>query len=441
MKNAQPNIIYIICHDLGKHLGCYGAEVYSPNLDRFAEEGVKFTNMFCNAPACSPSRGCGMTGMYSHTNGLMGLVNCGWSMPESTPTIVDYLNDAGYETVHVGLQHERYSVEANRYQIHGDDTFEERLVENAVGNAIKYLESRKGSTTPFYLNVVTHEVHATIWQNTFMPERLKVYQDDYPDKPYIPRYVPDVPALREVMLKFQACIRYFDKQIQRLFDAVERLGYKENTLVIFTTDHGIGNVRAKGTLYDRGTEIAYMMQMPGTIGSGEVFSDLTQNIDIVPTLLEAAGLEIPSTVQGKSFWKKLIGQDYTPHREIFTERNYHGDTYDPMRSVRTERYHYIKNFAENPKKEWLPHEVPYMNDTYKWWYVELWPEFTLPRDKEELFDVVNDPDEFINLAYDPAYQEIKAELSRKLDQWMHDTKDPLLEGDIPDKLNGWPDKK
>ena len=105
MPTQRPNILYVICHDLGKQLGCYGLGLDSPNLDRFAAGGALFGSAFCNSPACSPSRGCAMSGQYAHTNGLMGLVNQGWSMPESTRTIVDELNDAGYQTAHFGLQY------------------------------------------------------------------------------------------------------------------------------------------------------------------------------------------------------------------------------------------------------------------------------------------------------------------------------------------------
>ena len=86
----SPNILYFVCHDLGRMLGCYGARVATPNLDRFAADGVKFTNAFCSSPACSPSRGCAMTGQYAHTNGLMGLVNGGWTIPKEKKTIGQY---------------------------------------------------------------------------------------------------------------------------------------------------------------------------------------------------------------------------------------------------------------------------------------------------------------------------------------------------------------
>ncbi|MBD3309527.1 sulfatase-like hydrolase/transferase [candidate division KSB3 bacterium] len=450
MAHIHPNFIYVICHDLGKHLGCYGATgVPSPNLDRFAADGVKFNSAFCSAAACTPSRGCAMTGQYSHTNGLMGLVNFGWSLPQETKTVVDYLNEAGYETAHFGLQHERYAGWANRYQIEGNPYIEgdrrghrRVLAERAITDAIAYLKERKGldKPRPFYLNVGTVEVHASRWGG-LVPgsprNRESIYGAVPPERAFIPHYIPDVPQLRRVMGKFEGAIRYLDNQVQRLFDAVEDLGYSEDTLVIFTTDHGIANMRSKWWIYDRGVEIALIMRMPGTIGEGEVISDLIPNLDITPTILEAAGIEIPPAVQGRSFWKRLTGGNYDPHEAIFVERNYQTD-YDPMRAIRTERFHYIRNFGENPKKAWLPDEVPYMNETYDRYFYELWPEPSLSRDEEELFDVEQDPDEFVNLAYNSRYRDTKSRLAAQLDQWMRDTDDPLLKGPIPDRLYGWP---
>src|SRR5688572_24149922 len=121
----RPNIIHVVCHDLGRHVGAYGARIATPNLDRFGAEGAIFSRAVTNSVACSPSRGCAMSGMYAHTNGLMGLVNCGWSMPESTPTIVDHLNGAGYQTANFGMQHERWRVEANRYDVQGPSTWDD----------------------------------------------------------------------------------------------------------------------------------------------------------------------------------------------------------------------------------------------------------------------------------------------------------------------------
>lgn len=438
MPATRPNIIYIVCHDLGRHLGCYGADVPSPNLDRFATGGVTFTRAFCSSPACSPSRGCAMTGQYAHTNGLMGLVNRGWSLPEERRTIVDELNDAGYETAHFGMQHERYSAAANRYRVEGHRTESDTFAENAVADAVAYLESRAGSPTPFYLNVGTFEVHPSRWLATMPHNRLEHYDVDPPRDVYVPPFLPDVPAVREALGQFQGAIRFLDAQVQRLFDAVERAGHRDNTLVVFTTDHGIAAHRAKTTLYDRGTEITLLLQMPGTIGVAETHSHLIQNIDILPTLLEAAGVAIPPRVQGKSFWPLLTGGTYEPHPAIVTERNWHSAQYDPMRSVRTERFHYIRNFDEHPLRQWLPHEILRGPSAAAPTFDAVWPAMTEPRAAEELYDMTADPEEFTNLAGDERHGPVKRELAATLDDWMRRTDDPLLRGPIPDRLNPWP---
>ena len=131
----------------------------------------------------------------------------------------------------------------------------------------------------------------------------------------------------------------------------------------------------------------------------------------------------------------LTGGDYTPHEEIFTERNYHeGD--DPIRSVRTKRFHYLRNFDKQAKRKWLPHEILAMPSPKR----DGWPSPALPRDEEELFDVQKDPQEFVNLAANPEYAAIKQELAAKVADWMKTTDDPLLDGPIPDMMNPWPEK-
>ncbi|MHC4718322.1 MAG: sulfatase-like hydrolase/transferase, partial [Planctomycetota bacterium] len=112
-KRNGLNVIQIILHDTGQAFGCYGMEVKTPHVDAFAAEGVRFSNHFCNSTPCSPARGCVMTGQYAHHNGLIGLVNKGWDIPDGVPTVVDHFNDAGYETVLCGLQHERHPRKGN----------------------------------------------------------------------------------------------------------------------------------------------------------------------------------------------------------------------------------------------------------------------------------------------------------------------------------------
>jgi arylsulfatase A-like enzyme len=253
------------------------------------------------------------------------------------------------------------------------------------------------------------------------------------------------------MAAFQACIRYTDREIQTLFDAVHRLGLEDSTVILFTNDHGVAAHRAKSTAYEAGTGVSLLVRGPGI--QPAVVDHLVQNIDLAPTLLEAGGVSIPPEVQGRSFWPLLIGEDYTPHDQIFTERNYHGGApsdqpmptttphpgYDPMRTVRTDRYHYIRHLGQDMGRYWLPHEVvDRLKPGYKMWWDRMWPEMTEPRPEEELFDLQEDPNEWSSLAADPAYADIKEDLAGRVDDWMKQTGDPILGGPIPDRMNPWP---
>lgn len=446
----RPNIIFYICHDLGQQLGCYGHMISSPNLDRFADQGVRFENSFCNSPACSPSRGCIMTGKYAHSSGGIGLAHMGWPLPREQKTIVDYLNDNGYETAHVGLNHERHAG-TNHYQIDEERTWEDHRAENAINKAVEYLESRKNAEKPFYLNIGSHEVHRT----SYTRHAETIYGGSVPpDEVYIPGWMPDTPALRKEFGMFQAAIRYMDTHLGRLFGAIERMGYLDNSIVVVTTDHGISANRAKGTLYDRGVETALMMHLPEGMRNGYTVDHLIQNADLAPTLLEAAGVEAPSDMQGRSFWPLLTGGTYTPHEQIFIERNFHGeklrgdtdyrDLLDPVRSVRTRNFHYIRRFDPTVKgREWLPWEMmPAGDPTIS--FEGLWPEKTEPRKGEELYHVRHDPLEMRDVAAQPEYRNVKAELGVKLQKWMEDTGDFVISGEVPRRYqepgwgNNWP---
>jgi N-sulfoglucosamine sulfohydrolase len=438
----RPNIIYIVAHDLGRMLGCYGRGFESPNLDRFAREGVLFNRTFCTTTACSPSRGCAWTGQYAHTNGLMGLVNRGWSLPVDRKTIVNYMNDAGYHTTLVGLDHIRKFREDHRFKEYRDADPRTAV---AVDNAISFLRDQQGESTPFYLNMGTTEVHGSQW-GTFFANR-----EEGGSNPPIDRYgwkdlertpVPptfkDAPQVREEMANYQECIRYLDFHLGRLFNAIDRLGYRDNTIIMFNTDHGMEGLRGKGTLYELGMEIACMMRGPG-IESGTTVDHMIQNIDYTPTFLDATGEDIPEILEGTSFWPLLSGGDYTPRTHIFAERNWHGPSNDPMRSVRTESYHLIRNFDTSLKTAYTPETVPEIRETFESYPSSLFPGGDDPRPEYELFDLEKDPYDWNNLAEDSSHQDVKNDLAERLEQWMRDTKDPLLDGEIPNMLNGWPE--
>lgn len=425
----QPNVIYLVAHDLGKETSAYGSPFRTPNFDRFAAGGVLFTDAVCSSPCCSPSRGCAMTGMTAHNNGLAGLANPGWdwALPQSVRTVVDDFNDAGYETVHSGMQHERQNKNDNHYQKVLPSS---GWVESAVDGAIDFLKQRREGDRPFYLNIGTNEVHSGQWQ-TNKPDRqhtrnIDLYGSVDPESLALPHYLPDLPQVRKEWAAFAGCVEYWDSQVGRLLATLEELGTYKDTIVILTTDHGVATHRGKGTLYREGIEISLAVRAPGMTDPGRKCDDLIANIDVLPTLLEACNIAVRPEIQGHSFLPRLTGSDYAPNSHIFVERNFHTD-FDPMRSIRTKDFVLIENFDPSREYCYLPGEIPQMNESYAHWFTGLWPKGTIPRPRWELFDRRSDPDEFRNVADDPAHGALVSDLRELLHAWMRETRDPLLE--------------
>jgi arylsulfatase A-like enzyme len=357
--------------------------------------------------------------------------------------MVDHLNDAGYETAHFGFQHERLDATKNRYRIEGnlydDDDWinrEGEWCDCAISRGIGYLEANRKSKQPFYLNIGTMEVHASRWSpSESIPansrhHRGQIYGKFDPNDVDLPNNWPEIPSCRDTMARFHGSIEWLDHWFGQLMAAIDRLGYREDTIIIFTTDHGIHGPRSKTTLYDRGVEIACLISLPHKAHAGLVVDHLMQNIDLAPTVLESAGVDVPAEMNGKSFWPLLNGTDYTPHDAIVVERNYHALDYDPIRALRTKDFHYIRNFDTTTRRQCKPYEITNLKQLSQedLDYTEAKP--ILFKEPEELYSIDHDVDEFHNLAKDKSHAKIKKYLSEYLDQWMIDFKDPLLDGVI-----------
>src|SRR5437870_4686149 len=185
----RPNILLIITHDTGQHLGCYGRQsVRTPNLDRLAAEGVRFENHFCTAPQCSPSRGSILTGRFPHVNGLMGLVNRGWHLPDSETTLAEYLGAAGYETLLFGFQHEKRDLSSLRrcYQWISDRSVPP-LGENVAPEVARFLRERGTRDRPFFAMVGFEETHRPFDR----------YAPADPAAVEVPPFLPDLPEVRQ----------------------------------------------------------------------------------------------------------------------------------------------------------------------------------------------------------------------------------------------------
>jgi len=423
-------ILQIICHDLGRHCQPYTAEVRTPALKALATESVVFTDAHCASPACSPSRGCLMTGCHASTHGMIGLAHLGWSLDPAVQTLTDHFNAAGIHTAHFGMQHERMNLRDNRYQTEGGDTPRARFCEVGFADALEFLE-RWDVKKPLYLNIGTMETHISEWGNMNRGGRRETYGAVAEGEVHVPPFMPDRPALRKALAPFEGCIEFFDRQLGHFIERLKESGLYDRTMLVFTTDHGISGLRAKGTLYGNGTETALMIKLPGNRGAGRVIKAPATNIDIAPTFLEAAGVEVPPTMEGRSLWPLLMDEPgYQPRDHLFIERNFHSN-FDPMRAILTPDVHYIRNFHPAPLWEWTPAEVPELKADYAQYLNEMWQPFTMPRPAEELYLRTDDPWELDNRAQDPSLADLKASLSRQVNEWMESRADFLLTGQHP----------
>lgn len=411
----RPNILEIICHDLGRELPCYGRKaVEAPNLDRLAATGVVFTGHYASSTPCSPARGCLMTGRYAHESGLVGLAHKGWNYNEGERTLAHELADAGYRTLLFGYQHERKDDPAAiGYREAWTDS---RDAHEVAGRAEAFFRNEAARAAPFYLNCGFFEVHWA-WDD---PK----YEPADPKAVEVPGYMPDAEPVRAGLARFYGSIQYMDAAVGRILDALEASPVAPDTLVVFTTDHGIAFPRAKGTLYDPGVGTAMIARLPGGAAGARV-SALVESIDLAPTLLELAGAAVPARMRGASFLPALRGEAFGGKDAVFLEKNYH-DWYDPIRAVRTRTHKLVRSFREGVVR------VPLSTDIARSRAARaLRPDALAPRPPEEIYDLESDPAEETNRVNDPTLGDVRDELRGRLGRWMRQTSDFLLTGEAP----------
>ena len=472
----RPNIVMIHCHDIGRHLGCYGRGLETPNIDKLAAGGVRFDRYFGTAPFCAPSRCSRMTGLYPANHGAMGSTGLGWRIRTGIRTLPMYMNEAGYDTHLFGLQHEALDPGTLGY----------RHVEHGMPNGTpialdvlpkvqNFLREYDPSGRPFYVDVGFLEVHALApvggykgWQGTELPHQFKPRyvgpsdQTDYhgqvvlrvenpsmtyfreytPDEVMPLPYLPDRPGIRTDLADLSSWITcVVDVVVGRILDTLREQALEDNTVVIFTTDHGIEMPRAKGTLYDSGIENAFIMRYPARLEAGATSSGLLSNVDLLPTLVELVGGVVPEHIDGRSFLPLLEGREYQPRESIYAENTWHG-WYIPMRAMRTERFKYIRNF--DARQSLLSLQSRSAREVL----VDVSHDF---KPIEELYDLERDPHEQNNLASarglfsfasrrgrfgdyapgNPEYADVLLALRRQLRDHMEDSNDPLLNGPVP----------
>ena len=424
MKAAErPNVLFIISHDTGRHLPCYGRSFYAPNFSRFAKEGAIFDNYFCPAPVCGPSRGSIVTGRYPHTNSPDFR---GFDRGRQQKSLPQYFVDDGYDTYLFGIYDESVNLQLLGYENvyppgkerkpnTDGPSHRVRLIAPVVKDFISSYDEER----PFFAWVGLFETHR--------PFHISHDNAGDADSAEVPGYLQVDPMVRGDIADLNGSVQALDEGVGLMLDALDASGLSDNTIVIYTTDHGIAFPRAKGSLYDPGLETSLIIRWPRAIKPGKAYHQLLCNVDLMPTLLDLAGIEKPDGIDGRSFSRLFRDENANIRDSFFSEVTWHC-RYRPMRGLRTERYKYIRHFHRYPGV-YLPYDV-HTSPSGKVMRESLYKrEYT----DEELFDLEADPLERINLIGDERYRRIQDQMCGDLAEWMARTRDPVLEGTLPGK--------
>ncbi len=431
-SGKRPNILFAISDDQSyPHCSAYGDPVVrTPAFDRVAREGVLFTRAFCATPSCTPSRGAILTGQVPFR--LKENANLWSTLRPEFPVYPDLLEQAGYV---VGCTSKGWG--PGNYRAGGRNR-------NPAGPGFRSFEAflrKRPAGKPFCFWLGSTDPHRPYQRGS----GRKSGKD--PDKVRVPGYLPDVPLVRNDMLDYYVEIEQWDRKVGNALKLLEQAGELDNTLVVVTSDNGMPFPRAKCTLYDSGTRMPLAIMWPSQVKGGRTVEDFVGLTDMAPTFLEAAGVEVPDQVTGRSLLDVLrsgkSGRVDPKRDKVFTGRERHvyfregGEGY-PARAVRTDRYLYVSNFAPDRWPAGPPPGYPDCDGSpTKFHMIEhkdekrIRNQFRLAFEKrpaEELYDVASDPDQLQNVAAAPEHAEAKAKLRAELDSWMKAMEDPRAFG-------------
>lgn len=431
--SEKPNIIWIITEDMSLELGCYGDTlVKTPNLDKLASEGMRFTNTFATGPVCSASRSALITAMYQTSidaQNHRSHRDDGYELPAHVKPITAYLHHAGYYNVLGELKE-------NGITGYGKTDYNFNLNKSIFDS---YNWKGRKPNQPFFAQLMIGATHrGGIWKGAVQKHQPQID----PDKVILPPYYPDHAVAREDWATYLESIQLMDSYVGNLLRQLEDEGLSENTVVIFTSDHGRCMVRDKQFIYDGGIKIPFIMRWPGQLKPGSVNSGLISAIDISATILQIAGINLPKHIEGRT----LFGPQAEKRSYIIAARDRMDETVDKMRCVRTKQFKYIKNYM--PEKPYMQSNK-YKETQYPVWNLlkqlnaegKLTPAqklFVAPeKPEEELYDITKDPYEINNLAKIPAYRKQLADMQKILENWIAETGD---KGQYPEKKVWLPKK-
>lgn len=424
VADGRPNIVWIIPDDMSANFSCYGeTAIETPNVDRLAASGVKFTNAYVTAPVCSTCRSAFITGMYQTTIGAhhhrSGRGDEKIRLPQDIQLVPRLFQEAGYHTSITGwpmngkLGKTDYNFEWDASVYDGND----------------WAKRKKGQ--PFFAQIQTQGgklrgKDAAGWEKVSSAAEKKFGSRTPLDAVRLPPYYPNHSDIVRDWAAYLDSVRMADEMVGEVVARLEKEGVRDNTILLFMTDHGISHARGKQFMYDEGLHVPLVIAGPG-IKAGAVRDDVVEHIDIAALSLAAAGIAIPKKMQAKD----ILATDYAPREAVFAARDRCDETVDHMRSVRTKDFKYIRNFL--PDRPYLQpcaykdakailialrqsHQAGKLNEVQQLLFRDVRP-------PEEFYDVRNDPYEINNLADDPAFAARLKELRGRLDVWMVETGD------------------
>ena len=447
-RDNRPNFLWLNTHDLSAyHLGCYGDQyATTPNLDRLAAEGIRYTNAFTAGPICSPSRAGIFTGMHPTTVGTQHHRSLA-IRPDHIRLLPQYLIDAGYITTQTNLDLNTYIDSAEWATYMKPDDLWENLPDGK----------------PFFAVFSFMDSHASTFKMT--PEEVRLKRSDFlresdlhdPAEAPVPSFIPDTPLFRERMALFYDTVTQVDYRVAKVLGKLEEHGLAGDTIVFFWADHGSGYPRAKTHVYDDGLHIPLIVRFPKKFQHlapgppGTAVDDLVMHLDLGPSILSLAGISCPEHFQGSGF---LGPRRIQPRHYVCSARDRLDNCNEVIRTIRTRRYRYIRNFLPHrPYASFYPDggffkEVPLEGTAEH----DLWDTSCLPEEQkihdpdgiflmpipeshkryliwqeskpfEELYDIENDPEEINNLADDPYYRTTVEQMRTTLFDWMISTRD------------------
>jgi len=443
----KPNILFLLSDDHSyPYLGCYGnKDVRTPNLDRFASEGMRFDRMFVSCPQCVPSRAALMTG---RSPVAVRMVRFTSPLPSDVRALPDLLREkAGYFT----------GVAGRSYHLDGPATggkraapvmggVMDRLKLRTFKDRVDYVEKVGAGMKDFggklaaFLEAAPKDKPWFFWLGFSDPHHAWDTQGARgaidPKSLTLPPHLPDLPGVREDLARYLAEIEHLDADIQTVLDTLKSRGLDQNTLVVFMGDNGMAMPHGKGALHDPGINVPLLVRWPGVLKPGGTTRALVSGEDFAPTMLEAAGVQPPNEMSGVSYVKLLRGEPFEPRKYIFAERGPHGgdggmkpdilaSAFDLARCARSDQFKLIYNCT--------PHGAVAPVDSQKdpGWQAMMKANaegnlasefvrayFTTPRSTFELYDLDADPGELRNLSGDPKYRDVEYDLKRALTEKM-----------------------